>query len=99
MKQGHYPKELVVWRGSVSTSLIIWIIVGAIVGVVVDAVLGGVKIGLAGAMVIGIIGGIISGWLLQKFGIYLLAYPWGTALNALFGALLLVLIVGIIRRV
>jgi uncharacterized membrane protein YeaQ/YmgE (transglycosylase-associated protein family) len=88
-----------VWRKPVTTSLIIWIIVGAIVGVVVDAVLGGVKIGMAGAIVIGIIGAIISGWLLQRFNIYLLAYPWGTALNALFGALLLVLIVGIIRRV
>jgi uncharacterized membrane protein YeaQ/YmgE (transglycosylase-associated protein family) len=80
-------------------SLIIWIIVGAIAGIVLDTVMGGMRIGLVGAILIGVIGAIISGWAFQRFlDIQILQGIFGTAIEALIGAVLLLLIFGVIRR-
>ncbi len=79
-------------------SLIIWIIVGAIAGIVLDTVMGGMRIGLVGAILIGVLGAIISGWAFQSFGIQILSGIIGTAIEALVGAVVLLLIFGVIRR-
>ncbi len=79
-------------------SLIIWIIVGAIAGIVLDTVMGGMRIGLVGAILIGVLGAIISGWAFQRFGVQILSGIVGTAIEALIGAVVLLLILGVIRR-
>ena len=79
-------------------SLIIWIIVGAIAGIVLDTVMGGMRIGLGGAILIGVLGAIISGWAFQRFGVQILSGIVGTAIEALIGAVVLLLILGVIRR-
>ena len=79
-------------------SLIIWIIVGAIAGIVLDTVMGGMRIGLVGAILIGVMGAIISGWAFQSFGVQILSGIIGTAIEALIGAVILLLIFGVIRR-
>ena len=79
-------------------SLIIWIIVGAIAGIVLDTVMGGMRIGLVGAILIGVLGAIISGWAFQSFGVQILSGIIGTAIEALVGAVVLLLIFGVIRR-
>ena len=79
-------------------SLIIWIIVGAIAGIVLDTVMGGMRIGLVGAILIGVLGAIISGWAFQSFGVQILSGIIGTAIEALIGAVILLLIFGVIRR-
>jgi uncharacterized membrane protein YeaQ/YmgE (transglycosylase-associated protein family) len=79
-------------------SLIIWIIVGAIAGIVLDTVMGGMRIGLVGAILIGVLGAIISGWAFQSFGVQILSGIIGTAIEALVGAVILLLIFGVIRR-
>ncbi len=79
-------------------SLIIWIIVGAIAGIVLDTVMGGMRIGLVGAILIGVLGAIISGWAFQSFGVQILSGIVGTAIEASIGAVVLLLIFGVIRR-
>jgi uncharacterized membrane protein YeaQ/YmgE (transglycosylase-associated protein family) len=79
-------------------TLIIWIIVGAIAGIVADVVAGGMRIGLVGAILIGVVGAIISGWAFYKLGVQILSGVLGTAIEALIGAVLLLLIFGVIRR-
>ena len=79
-------------------SLIIWIIVGAIAGIVLDTIMGGMRIGLVGAILIGVLGAIISGWAFQSFGVQILSGIIGTAIEALVGAVILLLIFGVIRR-
>jgi len=80
-------------------SLIIWIIVGALAGIVLDTVMGGMRIGLVGAILIGVLGAIISGWVFQRFlDIQILQGIIGTAIEALIGAVLLLLIFRVISR-
>lgn len=79
-------------------SLIIWVIVGALAGIILDTLMGGMRIGLGGAMLIGVVGAIVSGWAFDAFGIQLLSGLFGTIVEALIGAVALLLIFGVFRR-
>jgi uncharacterized membrane protein YeaQ/YmgE (transglycosylase-associated protein family) len=79
-------------------TLIIWLIVGAVAGIILDTLMGGMRIGLGGAVLIGAVGAMISGWAFDAFGIQLLSGLFGTIVEALIGAVVLLLIFGVFRR-
>jgi uncharacterized membrane protein YeaQ/YmgE (transglycosylase-associated protein family) len=78
--------------------LMIWVIVGAIAGILVDAVWGGMKIGIVGAIVIGILGAIIGGWLFDKLDWQIFTGWWDMVLKPVIGAVILLVIIGVLRR-
>lgn len=83
------------------TGLIIFLIVGAIAGWLAGLLVRGFGFGLLGNIVIGIIGAFIAGWLLPQLGIsFGVVNPLVTEIiYALIGAIVLLVIIGLFRRV
>jgi uncharacterized membrane protein YeaQ/YmgE (transglycosylase-associated protein family) len=80
-------------------SIIIMIIVGAIAGWLAGLIVRGFGFGLVWDIVIGIIGAFIGVWLLTRLGIVPFAGFLGSIVNATIGAIVLLFIVGLVRRV
>src|SRR2546427_334530 len=81
-------------------SIVIWLIVGGVAGWLAGLVVRGFGFGLIGNIIIGIVGAIIAGWLLPKLGVgAIVRQPIVDAIiHALIGAVILLLIIGLIRR-
>ena len=79
-------------------SLIIWLIVGAIAGWLAGLIVKGYGFGLIGNIVVGIVGAFIAGWLLPKLGISLGGTFVRDIVAAVIGAVILLVIIGLIRR-
>jgi uncharacterized membrane protein YeaQ/YmgE (transglycosylase-associated protein family) len=79
--------------------LLIWLIVGAIAGLLASALVGRSRIGIAGAIIIGIIGAFFGVWLLTRLGVVPFHGFFGSIVNATIGAVVLLFIVGLVRRV
>ncbi len=81
--------------------LIIILIVGAIAGWLAGIVVKGRGLGLIGDIVVGILGAFLAGWLLPRLGVgSALGGGWiGSILFAFIGAVILLLLVRLIRRV
>ncbi len=80
-------------------SIIIMIVVGAIAGWLAGKIVRGFGFGLIWDIVIGIIGAFIGVWLLTRLGIVPFSGFVGSIVNATIGAVVLLFIVGLIRRV
>ncbi len=79
-------------------SFIVWLIVGAVAGWLAGLIVKGYGFGLLWNMVIGIVGGLIAGWLLPMIGIFNIGGIVGAIVYSVIGAVILLLIVGFIRR-
>jgi uncharacterized membrane protein YeaQ/YmgE (transglycosylase-associated protein family) len=79
-------------------TLVIWIIVGAIAGLLADRFVRSVSLGLVTAIVVGILGAFIGGWLFGQLGISIGTGIISTIIVAFIGAVILLLVVGAIRR-
>ena len=79
-------------------SLIVWLIVGGVAGWLAGLVVKGYGFGLIGNIVVGIVGAFIAGWLLPRIGIVIGGGMIGSIINATIGAVVLLVIVGLIRR-
>lgn len=81
-------------------SLIIWIIVGAIAGFLAGLVVKGYGLGLVGNIIVGIVGAFLAGWLLPTLGLsFSLGNPLITTIAyATIGAIVLLLLIGLVRR-
>lgn len=79
-------------------SLLIWIVIGAIAGWLAGKLVRGFGFGLLGNIVVGIIGALIAGWLLPRLGIALGAGFIGHIIDAFVGAVVLLVIIGLVRR-
>src|SRR5438270_243962 len=91
-----------IWGGAVMVgieSIIIMIIVGAIAGWLAGKIVQGAGFGLIWDIIIGIIGAFIGVWLLTRLGIIPFRGFVGSVINATIGAVVLLFIVGLIRRV
>lgn len=80
-------------------TIIIWLVIGAIAGVLAGTIVKGGGFGLFGDIVVGIVGAFVGGWLLPRLGVHL-----GTGLvpviaSATIGAVVLLLVLRMIRRV
>ena len=79
-------------------SFIIMIVVGAIAGWLAGKIVRGFGFGLLWNIVIGIVGALVGVWLLQQLGFSPFAGFVGSIVNATIGAVILLVIVGFIRR-
>jgi uncharacterized membrane protein YeaQ/YmgE (transglycosylase-associated protein family) len=79
-------------------SIIVMLVVGAIAGWLAGNIVRGFGYGLLWNIVVGIIGAFIGVWLLQKLGFVPFAGFVGSIINATIGAVILLVIVGFIKR-
>jgi uncharacterized membrane protein YeaQ/YmgE (transglycosylase-associated protein family) len=79
-------------------SIIVTLIVGAIAGWLAGNIVRGFGYGLLWNIVLGIVGALFGVWLLQQLGIVPFAGFVGSIVNATIGAVILLVIVGFIKR-
>ena len=79
-------------------SIIIMLIVGAVAGWLAGQIVRGFGFGLIWDIVIGIIGAFIGVWLLTQLGFLPFSGFIGSIVNAVIGAVVLLVIVGFIKR-
>ena len=79
-------------------SIIIMIVIGAIAGWLAGNIVRGFGFGLLWNIVIGIIGAFIGVWLLTALGFVPFSGFVGSIVNAVIGAVVLLLIVGLFKR-
>jgi uncharacterized membrane protein YeaQ/YmgE (transglycosylase-associated protein family) len=79
-------------------SLLIILLVGAIAGWVAGQVVRGYGFGLLGNIAVGVVGALIGSWLLPQLGVFLGTGIVASIVNATLGAILLLLVLGLLRR-
>jgi uncharacterized membrane protein YeaQ/YmgE (transglycosylase-associated protein family) len=79
-------------------SIIIMLIVGAIAGWLAGQIVRGFGFGLLWNIIIGIVGAFLGVWLLRQLGFNPFAGFIGSIVNATIGAVILLVIIGFIRR-
>ena len=78
--------------------LIALLVVGAVAGWLAGKIVRGYGFGLIGNIVLGIIGAAIGAWLLPKVGLVIGGGLIGWIVNATLGALILLFVIGLIKR-
>lgn len=78
-------------------SLLIWLVVGAVAGWLAGQIVKGHGFGLVGNIVVGIVGAFLAGWLLPGLGLGLSGIV-GSIIYAALGAIILLLLIGLIKR-
>ena len=79
-------------------AILIILIVGAVAGWLAGLIVRGMGFGLIGNIVVGIVGAFIAGWLLPRIGIVIGGGMIASIINATIGAVILLVIIGLIRR-
>jgi uncharacterized membrane protein YeaQ/YmgE (transglycosylase-associated protein family) len=80
------------------TSLIAWLLIGAIAGWIASLIVKGRGLGLFGNIVVGIVGAVIAGWLLPLIGFVFIGGVLAAIVNAVIGAVLLLVIIGFVQQ-
>ncbi len=78
-------------------SILAWIIIGAIAGWLAGVLVKGYGFGLIGNIVVGILGAGVASLLAPKLGLYT-SSTGGNIVASLVGALILLFLVGLVRR-
>ena len=80
--------------------LLVFLLIGAIAGWLAGLIVRGFGFGVLGNIVVGIIGAFLAGWLLPRLGVsFMLVSPLVTSIvYAMIGAIVLLVIIGLIRR-
>ena len=79
-------------------AILIILVIGAVAGWLAGQIVRGMGFGLIGNIVVGIVGAFIAGWLLPRIGIVIGGGMLGSIINATIGAVVLLVIIGLIRR-
>lgn len=79
-------------------AILIVVLIGAIAGWLAGLIVRGYGFGLLGNIVVGIVGAFIAGWLLPRLGIAIGGGTIAAIINATIGAVILLVIIGLIRR-
>lgn len=79
-------------------SLIIWLIVGGVAGWLAGLIMRGFGFGIVGNIVVGIVGAFLAGWLLPQLGVNIASGIAGAIIHALIGAIILLAIIGLVKR-
>ena len=77
--------------------LIIFLVIGALVGWLAGMIMKGGGFGVIGNIIVGILGAMLGGWLLPKLGLTI-GGEFGGFITAVIGAVILLFIVGLIKR-
>lgn len=80
-------------------AIIIVLIVGAIAGWLAGLIVRGMGFGLIGNIIVGIVGAFVAGWILPRIGIMIGGGMIAAIINATIGAVILLFIIGLIKRV
>jgi uncharacterized membrane protein YeaQ/YmgE (transglycosylase-associated protein family) len=80
-------------------AILVILIIGAVAGWLAGQIVRGMGFGLIGNIVVGIVGAFIASWLLPQIGIVIGGGIIGSIINATIGAVVLLVIIGLIRRV
>jgi uncharacterized membrane protein YeaQ/YmgE (transglycosylase-associated protein family) len=95
------PPRRISWEFAMTASgLIIFLLIGAIAGWLAGLIVRGFGFGLLGNIVVGIIGAFLAGWLLPMLGVgFSLGSPIVTSIvYAMIGAIVLLVLIGLIKR-
>ena len=79
-------------------AIIIILIIGAVAGWLAGQIVRGMGFGLIGNIVVGIVGAFIAAWLLPRIGIVIGGGMIASIINATIGAVILLVVVGLIKR-
>ena len=79
-------------------AILIILIIGAVAGWLAGQIVRGMGFGLIGNIVVGIVGAFIAGWLLPRIGIVIGGGIVASIINATIGAVVLLVIIGLIKR-
>ncbi len=79
-------------------ALLILLLVGLVAGWLAGLIMRGGGFGLVGNIIVGVIGAFIAGFLLPKFGISLAAGLVGSIIHAVIGAVILLFVIGLIKK-
>jgi uncharacterized membrane protein YeaQ/YmgE (transglycosylase-associated protein family) len=79
-------------------ALIILVIVGAIAGWLAGLIVKGVGFGLVGNIIVGIVGAFIGTWLLGYLGVMIGGGLIASIINATIGAVILLFVIGLVKR-
>lgn len=80
------------------TSLIVFLLIGAVAGWLAGQIIKGGGFGLIGNIIVGIIGAFVGGWLFPTLGITLGGGIIGAILSATIGAVILLFVIGLIKK-
>ena len=80
-------------------TLLIWLVIGAVAGLLAGLLVKGGGFGLLGDIVVGIVGAFFGGWLLPQLGINLGVGYVPVIISATIGAVVLLLILRVVRRI
>jgi uncharacterized membrane protein YeaQ/YmgE (transglycosylase-associated protein family) len=78
-------------------SILAWIVIGAIAGWLAGLLVKGYGFGLIGNIVVGVLGAGVAGLLAPRLGLYTESFG-GNIVASLLGALVLLLLIGLVRR-
>jgi uncharacterized membrane protein YeaQ/YmgE (transglycosylase-associated protein family) len=79
-------------------AVLIVLIIGAVAGWLAGLIVQGMGFGLIGNIVVGIIGAFVANWLLPQLGIAIGGGMVAAIINATIGAVVLLVIIGLIKR-
>jgi uncharacterized membrane protein YeaQ/YmgE (transglycosylase-associated protein family) len=79
-------------------TLLVFLIVGAVAGWLAGVIVKGHGFGLVGNIIVGIVGAFLAGWLLPRLGIAIGGGIVAAIINALIGAVILLALIGLIKR-
>jgi uncharacterized membrane protein YeaQ/YmgE (transglycosylase-associated protein family) len=79
-------------------SLLILLLVGGIAGWLAALLMKGRGLGIVGNIIVGIIGAFIGSWVLAKLGVVIGGGLVGSIINAFIGAVILLFLIGLIKR-
>lgn len=79
-------------------ALIILLVIGAIAGFLAGLIVKGYGFGVVGNIVVGIVGALLGGWLLPRLGLFAGGDIVGQIITATIGAVILLVLIGVLRR-
>jgi uncharacterized membrane protein YeaQ/YmgE (transglycosylase-associated protein family) len=80
------------------TSIIIWLVIGAVAGWLAGLIVKGYGFGVVGNIVVGIIGAVIGGWIFGLLNVGAGLGLVGAIISATVGAVVLLLLLRLFRR-
>lgn len=79
-------------------ALLVWLIIGAVAGFLAGVIVKGYGFGVVGNIVVGIVGAFIASWLFPRLGFFPSGDVLGQIIAATIGAVVLLVLIGLIRR-
>jgi uncharacterized membrane protein YeaQ/YmgE (transglycosylase-associated protein family) len=80
-------------------ALLILLLIGAVAGFLAGTIVKGYGFGVVGNIIVGIVGAVFGGWLLPQLGLFTGGDLIGQIITATIGAVVLLILIGFVRKV